>query len=129
LEAPDEATITGLHFTTSSENPTGPSLPDVDVTLTDPIPARAIYEATLALLDFPPGGHGCPIDWGGRHTITFMTGQAVAVTATLVPDGCRYVTISGSPPARQTDDAYWSLLARNLGVEESTLFYSPLNSP
>jgi hypothetical protein len=72
------------------------------------------------------GRINCPIDLGYLHTIIFMNGQSVAVTATLNPGGCREVTISGSPPVRwtATDDAYWTLLAQNLGIEESTLFTS-----
>jgi hypothetical protein len=116
------AMITGLHFTTSSAFPENPPPTNVDVTLTAPIPSRAIHGATLALPDFPPGILHCPSDPGYRHTITFINGQDVAATATLNPGGCREVTISGSPTARATDDAYWALLARNLGVDESTLF-------
>jgi hypothetical protein len=121
---PDEGTITGLHFTTSSAFPDNPPPTNVDVTLTDPIPARAVYSATLALPDFPPGRYNCPVDLGYSHTITFMNGQAVAATATLNAGGCREVTISGAPPLRwtATDEPYWALLAQNLGVQESTLF-------
>lgn len=119
---PDEATVTGLHFTTSSAFPGNPPPTNIDVTLTDPTRARAIYSATLGLPDFPPGLVNCPADLGYGHTITFTNGQAVVGTATLSAGGCRDATISGSPQVRQTDNAYWALVARNLGIEDSVLF-------
>jgi hypothetical protein len=89
--------------------------------LTDPTPSRRIYGATLALPYFQ--GHvSCPIDLGYSHTISFLSGQIVADSATLNPGGCREATIAGAPPERQTDDAYWALLAQSLGVEKSALF-------
>jgi hypothetical protein len=51
-----------------------------------------------------------------------MSGQDAAVTATLTVGGCRDATISGASSTRQTNDAYWALLAQDLGIEESTLF-------
>jgi hypothetical protein len=119
---PDGAVITGLRFTTASAFPENPPPTNVDVTLTDPTPSRAIYDATIALPDFPPGHFNCPADLGYSHEITFTNGQAVVVTATLNEGGCRDATISGAPPVRQTTDAYWTLVAQNLGIEESTLF-------
>jgi hypothetical protein len=121
LRVPDHSDITGLHFTTSSAFPGNPPPTNVDVTLTDPTPARRIYAATLALPNFQ--GHlNCPIDLGYSHTISFMSGQIVATTTTSKPGGCREVTIADAPPDRQTDDAYWALLAQSLGVEKSVLF-------
>ena len=119
---PDETSVTGLHFTTSSALPDNPAPTNVDVTLTDPGPARVIYHATLALPDFPSGTYNCPADPGYSHTIVFTREPDAAVTATLDTGGCRGATISGAPPVRQTNDAYWSLLAQNLGVEVATLF-------
>jgi hypothetical protein len=118
---PNETSITGLHLTTSSEFADNPPPPNVDVTLTDPGPSRVIYEATLALPDFPPGVFNCPIDLGYRHTIAFMSGQQMVMIASLNIGGCRDATIAGVPPERQTNEAYWALLAQNLGVDESAL--------
>jgi hypothetical protein len=125
---PDETTITGLHFTTSSAFPTNTPPTNVDVTLGDPTPSRAIYRATLALPDFPAGRFNCPVDLGYTHTIAFTDADGVAVTATLNEGGCWDATISGAPPKRQTSDDYWTLLAQNLGVDRSTLF-SAASSP
>jgi hypothetical protein len=118
----DEARLTSLHFTTSSAFPTNPKPKDVDVTLTEPAPVRAIFEATLALPATPPGLCGGSVDVGYSHTITFMTGTAVLSTATFEEGGCLGAEISGAPPARQTSDAYWALVAQNLGVDPSDLF-------
>ena len=124
---PDESTITGLHITTSSEYPSNPAPPNVDVTLTDATPAREIYRATLALPAFPPGTYNCPAGFGYSHTISFIQGQTVAVTATLDTAGCGIATISGAPPDRRTNDAYWALLAQDLGVDVATLCPVPGN--
>jgi hypothetical protein len=118
----DESRLTSLHFTTSSAFPTNPKPKDVDVTLTTPAPVRAIFEATLALPVFPPGVYNCAVDVGYSHTITFMAGAAVLATATLEEGGCSEAEISGAPPTRQTSDAYWTLVAQNLGIDESDLF-------
>jgi hypothetical protein len=122
---PEQTSITGLHLTTSSTFPENPPPTNVDVTLSDPAPSRAIYEATLALPDFPPGTYNCPADFGYSHTMVFVDGQAAVVTATLNIGGCREATISGAPPVRQTDDSYWALLAENLGVDEAALLSTP----
>jgi hypothetical protein len=114
--------VTGLHFTTSSEFPTNPPPTNVDVTLTDLTRTLAIYQATLALPVPPPGLVGCGSDPGYRHTITFFDGEVVKATAVLISEGCQYVTISGSSTTRQTTEAYWNLLAQNLGVSEASFF-------
>jgi hypothetical protein len=121
-DVPDEATVTELHFTTSSEFPDNPKPTNVDVTVTDSARSRAIYEATVGLPDFPPSTFNCPADLGYRHTIDFTLEGRAPVTATLNIGGCRDATISGAPPVRQTDEAYWQLLAQHLGVDEPTLF-------
>jgi len=118
---PDESTITGLHFTTSSEFSDNPQ-PNVDVTLSDPSPARVIYAATVDLPEFPSGTYHCPADLGFRHSIVFLHDDQPTVTATLNTGGCRDATISTAPPVRQTDDVYWAIVAKNLGVDEATLF-------
>ena len=119
---PDETSVIGLHFSTSSEFADNPPPTNVDVTLTDPGPSRVIYRATLALPDFPSGVYNCPADLGYTHTIVFTREPHAAITATLNTGGCRDATISGAPPVRQTNDPYWSLLAQNLGVDVATLF-------
>jgi hypothetical protein len=51
-----------------------------------------------------------------------MSGGAIVVMAHLTEGGCGDAEISGAPPTRRTYAEYWTLLAKNLGVEESTLF-------
>lgn len=122
---PDEASITGLQFTSYSEMPENRQFFVVDVTLTDPGPTRAIYGATVALPDFPPGEYSCPADFGIRDRISFASGQAEVVTATLNPFGCGNATISGSSHVRQTSEAYWNLVAQNLGINVMSLTSLP----
>lgn len=114
----------GLHFTSSTEIPSNPP-PTVDVTLTNATAAENIYTATLALPDFPPGEYNCPNDDGVRYEIAFLSGQSVAVSATLSPTGCGDVTISGSATRRVLDEGYWATLARNLGIAEATIYPPP----
>jgi hypothetical protein len=120
---PAEA-ITGLHFTAATEIPANPP-PDVDVTLTDPTPSRAIYGATLALPVYPPGAYSCPNDWGVRYSIVFRAGQSDATTAVLNPTGCAEVTISGSSTRRAIDPIYWMSLAENLGIPQAAIYPLP----
>jgi hypothetical protein len=117
----EDTRVTGLHFSTMLAFPDNPRPKNVDVKLSDPEPARAIYEATLALPAFPPGIFHCPASLGYGHKMDFMRGTTIVVTATL-EGGCRPVTISGAPPVRQANAGYWTLLAAKLGVEESDFF-------
>lgn len=121
----EDPSVTGLHFTTTSAFPDNPPPTNVDVTLSDAERVRAIYEATLALPMFPPGIYRCPPTFGYGHTIDFMRGATIVVTASLEPGGCRPATISGAPPVRQTTAAYWTLLASKLGVDEADFFSFP----
>jgi len=120
------AVITGLHLTTASAFPQNPMPTNVDVTLSDPASAQAVYDATIALPPFTPtrgpGPALCGTDFGYSHPITFMTGTDVARTAILNTGGCQEASISGLPPDRKIVATYWSLLAKDLGIEESTLF-------
>jgi len=128
-EPPSPSQVTGAHFaattTLQSNRP-----PAVDVTV-DQSPAQNIYTMTLALPNFPDGVFNCPIDFGVVYKLTFFSGDTTAVTASLNPSGCRDVRISDAPHVRRVlDDSYWSALAQQLGVPESTIYpYVPPSSP
>ena len=121
---PPTSAITGLHFTTATMLPSNPP-PSVDVALTDPAPARAVYAATMALPDFPSGTFNCPSDSGVRYTIIFSGDTGQTVSAVLNPGGCREVQITGSHERRVLDDTYWASLAQNLGIPEATIYPQP----
>ncbi len=121
---PPTSTITGLHFTTATMLPSNPP-PSVDVTLTEPAPARAVYAATIALPDFPSGTFNCPNDSGVRYTIAFSSDTGRTVAAVLNPGGCRAAQITGSHERRVLDDTYWASLAQNLGIPEATIYPPP----
>jgi len=118
---PPASEMTGMHFAATSALPSNPP-PAVDVSVGQG-PAQNIYAMTLALPDFPDGTFNCPSDFGVVYNLTFFSGNAAAVTATLNPGGCRDVRISGSTPTRRVlDDGYWASLAQQLGVPESTIY-------
>jgi hypothetical protein len=122
---PPEQEVTGLHFTTATGLAANPP-PNVDVTLTDPVPTRAIYAATLALPDYPPGAYSCPNDSGVRYTILFSVSGDGDVTAVISPTGCDEVTISGTTMRRALGSGYYETLATNLGVPLTSIYpYAP----
>jgi hypothetical protein len=120
-EPPPASAISGLHFTTATMLPSNPP-PSVDITLTAPTPARAVYVATLALPDFPSGTFSCPFDSGIRYTLTFRTDAGATTSAVLNPGGCGDVEISGSSERRVIDPAYWAVLAQNLSIPQATIY-------
>jgi hypothetical protein len=118
---PPASEMTGMHFSTATTLASNPP-PAVDVSVGE-VPAQNVYALTLALPDFPEGTFNCPIDFGVVYTLTFFNGDAIAVTASLNPGGCRDVRISGSTPVRRVlDDSYWSSLAQQVGVPESMIY-------
>jgi hypothetical protein len=126
---PPASELTGVHFGATTTLPPNPP-PAVDVTAGE-IPARNIYTMTLALPDLPGGVYNCPADFGIVYNLTFFSGNATAVTASVDPNGCQGVQISGSHHVRQIlDESYWTTLAQQLGVPESTIYpYVPPSSP
>jgi len=119
--------VTGLSFAPVLGNKMNPP-PPVYVDLTDGTKAQDVYRATLALPDFPPGVHHCPVDWGVLYQITFSFSDGSRLAATLDPAGCQQVQIPGST-SRWTliNTDYWSELAGNLGIAESDIYpYMPL---
>ena len=121
---PDPAQVSALHFTTSTSLPSNPP-PAVDVTVADAATARAAYERTLALPEFPPGTYNCPFDFGVRYRLDFMSGPSLAVTVTANPNGCGEVQIPGTNTRRALPSDYWAALAQTLGIDESMIYPYP----
>jgi len=126
---PPASELTGVNFGATTTLPPNPP-PAVDITAGE-IPAQNIYTMTLALPDLPGGVYHCPDDFGVVYNLTFFSGNATVVTASLDPNGCQGVKISGSPQVRQIlDKSYWTTLAQQLGVPESTIYpYVPPSYP
>ncbi|HVZ72474.1 MAG TPA: hypothetical protein VHJ20_08875 [Polyangia bacterium] len=115
----EPSAVSGLELSTT--NPLGNPWTDVEVTVTDPTRAQAIYDATVSLPDSPSGTYNCPEDSGVRYDVTFTSGTTTIMSAVLSPTGCRDVAISGSTTRRAVDETYWASLAQNLGVAKATL--------
>jgi hypothetical protein len=118
---PPASDMTGMRFAATTMIPSNPA-PAVDVTV-GRSPAQNVYTMTLALPDLPSGTYNCPVDFGIAYNLTFFDGASTAASATLEPGGCRLVRFSGSDEVRRVlDDAYWAMLAQQLGVPESMIY-------
>ena len=108
--SPDKVDVT--RFTTIP----GMKLPPFEVNLTDRTRVQRLYQAIQALSRFPANQViNCPADNGIKYHLNFFQGNAVVLQATLDASGCRALHLSTSD-VRQTNDAFFSLLAREIGV-------------
>jgi len=116
--------VTGFSFGTSSTIPLNLPFP-IQVTVTDATKARDAYQATLALPAAQPVTHSCPVDWGVLYQLTFSLANGGTLTVVADPSGCQSVSVPGTC-LRSPDYAYWSQLAKDLGIPESEIYpYSP----
>jgi len=115
--------VTGLSFSTSSTIPS--SIPPQVQTAAETTKAQDAYRATVALPVAQPVTHSCPVDWGVTYQLTFSLANGGTLTVVADPSGCQSVSIPGTC-LRSPDYAYWSQLAKDLGIPESEIYpYSP----
>ncbi len=99
-----------------------------EITVTDPMKAQQLYQATQSLPKFPANTviH-CPLDDGIKYHLDFFQGSTLLSQAILDASGCRalHLTITD---VRRTDDAFWSLLAKELGVPAARLLITSQRS-
>ena len=120
--------VTGLSFGASSTTDFAPA-PPVKVMVTDASKAQDAYQETLALPVLQAVTHSCPVDWGVSYQLTFLLANGSTLTVAAYPNGCQFVSIPGSC-VRSVDSAYWSQLAKDLGIPESESYpYSPAMFP
>jgi hypothetical protein len=120
--------VTGLSFSAVSTTEFAPP-PPVQVMVTDAIKAQDAYQATLALPALQTVTHSCPVDLGVSYQLTFLLANDGTLTVAAYPNGCQFVSIPGTC-VRSVDSAYWSQLAKDLGIPESEIYpYSPAMFP
>jgi hypothetical protein len=118
----EKPAIDRVEFTTATSIPQNPP-PNVSASATGDA-ARAIYEATLALPELPPGGYNCPADFGVTYNLTFFGGDTQLVAGIVRPSGCEIVTLANqnASASLSPDDGYWATLASDLGITESEIY-------
>jgi hypothetical protein len=85
------------------------------VTISNPATARAVAQAVCALPAAPRGVVFCPADFGVSYRLNFAAGRDALPVVKVTAGGCGGV--SGAGPARRaTSNAFWTELARALGV-------------
>jgi hypothetical protein len=99
----------------------GTQLPPFETTITDRTRVRSLYQAIQALPKFPANQvFNCPADNGIKYHLDFFQGNALLLQATLDASGCRALHLS-THDVRQTNTAFFSLLAREIGVPPARL--------
>jgi hypothetical protein len=96
--------------------------PAFDRSVSDPVAARRMYEAVLALP--PAADRFCPAGLGLRYRLTFNEAARVLLPVAVEGDGCRDLYFTDSD-RRATNDRFWELLAEVLGATKETLFLMP----
>ena len=105
--------------------------PPLEKTLRNAQQAQQLYDATLALPQFPRGVMSCAADFDLNYHLNFTGSDGSQVDVVADPYGCWPVTIDGQN-IRRADDHYWDLLAQTLGITRAQLQPSdiyPLSTP
>jgi hypothetical protein len=89
--------------------------PPFDHVATDESAVQGLYDMIESLPPFPPGTYACPVDRGLRYHLTFSRASTLVLSAFAAAQGCQGVGL-GPQDIRQATEAFWSLLARTLGV-------------
>jgi hypothetical protein len=85
------------------------------VTISDPATARAVAQAVCALPAAPHAVMFCPADFGVSYRLSFAAGRDAFPVVKVTAGGCGRVSGAG-PATRATSNAFWTGLARALGV-------------
>ncbi|HEY7349414.1 MAG TPA: hypothetical protein VH599_13955 [Ktedonobacterales bacterium] len=107
-------------------------LPPGGWTVGDPATAQQIEHAVVALPPSPDGVRFCPLDRGVRYRLTFFA-QGITLFQAVADAGNCFALHLDNSETRQTDEAFWLLLSRALGLPlEGGIFLdgpAPLPSP
>jgi hypothetical protein len=88
--------------------------PAFDRSIADAAAARRVFDAVNALPPAPKGRF-CPADSGLRYRLSFNEAARVTLSVVIEGDGCAEVAFTQTD-RRATDDAFWDLLAKAVGV-------------
>lgn len=114
--------ITAVRIVRSGGFPASHAQP-FEATSHDAAAAQGLAQTIRALPDFPSGPMSCPSDSGVQYTLTFLSGAATAMTATVNATGCQGLTIAGESQARRTaTGSFWPQVAQTFHVSQSFLW-------
>lgn len=95
-----------------------------DRTVTNALVAT-LYSRIPSLPPEPKGDVSCLLDRDFTYTLTFSRGSQVLMQATAYPVGCDFITWDSQ--GRIMTDAFWSEVAKTLGVPKSQLIVIPID--
>jgi hypothetical protein len=94
--------------------------PPFDHVATDVAAVQGLYSLIESLPPFPRGIYACPKDNGLRYRLAFTRASTLVLSAFAAAQGCQGIELSPQDD-RMTTEAFWSLLARTLGVTTAEL--------
>lgn len=105
---------------------TQPTIPPFEATSDDAAVAQSLAQTIKSLPPFPNGTYHCPIDFGVTYTLTFQSGSAPALSASVDAQGCQGLTITGESHARWTiGGPFWPQVAQTFHVSQTFLWAAP----
>jgi len=99
-----------------------------EISVTDSTRVQQLYQAMQSLPKFPANTviH-CPLDDGVKYHLDFFQSSTLLSQAILDASGCRALHLT-TTDIRRTNDAFWSLLAKELGVPTARLLITSQRS-
>ena len=99
-----------------------------EISVTDSTRVQQLYQAIQSLPTFPANTviH-CPLDDGVKYHLDFFQSSTLLSQAILDASGCRALHLT-TTDIRRTNDAFWSLLAKELGVPTARLLITSQRS-
>lgn len=99
-----------------------------EISMTDPTRVQQLYQAMQSLPKFPANTviH-CPLDDGVKYHLDFFQSSTLLSQAILDASGCRALHLT-TTDVRRTNDAFWSLLAKELEVPTARLLITSQRS-
>jgi hypothetical protein len=99
-----------------------------EISVTDSTRVQQLYQAIESLPKFPANTviH-CPLDDGVKYHLDFFQSSTLLSQAILDASGCRALHLT-TTDIRRTNDAFWSLLAKELGVPTARLLITSQRS-
>lgn len=91
---------------------------------TDAAAVQRLFAAVKALPRAGNAAINCPFDNSVMYTLTFTRDGAAILTATVEANGCRGLSL-GPNDTRWTNDSFWTLLARTVGIPATEIHPVP----
>ena len=99
-----------------------------EISVTDSTRVQQLYQAIQSLPKFPANTViNCPLDDGIKYRLDFFQSSTLLSQAILDASGCRALHLT-TTDIRRTNAAFWSLLAKELGVPTARLLLTSQHS-